>query len=123
VTFREMLLEKRTELNMSIRAAAVKIGISHTYLTALEKGIDSRGLPATKPTPDTLKLISSAYKIDYNYLLELCEYVPKDEDVELLSSNPDIRSLARAAKKMKPNDIETLVKYAEFMFPEAFRNN
>lgn len=95
MTFRDILIEKRNELNLSIRAAAIKIGISHTYLTALEKGVDSRGLPAVNPTTETLKLISSA---------------------------PDIRSLARAARKMNPKDIETLVKYAKFMFPEAFKD-
>lgn len=36
------------------------------------------------------------------------------------SSNPDIRMIARAGKKMTPEQAENLRKYAEFMFPEAF---
>lgn len=36
--------------------------------------------------------------------------------------NPDIRMIARAGKKMTPEQAENLRKYAEFMFPEAFKN-
>lgn len=36
--------------------------------------------------------------------------------------NPDIRQIARAGKKMTPEQAENLRKYAEFMYPEAFKN-
>lgn len=36
--------------------------------------------------------------------------------------NPDIRMIARAGKKMTPEQAENLRKYAEFMFPEAFND-
>ena len=37
--------------------------------------------------------------------------------------NPDIRMIARAGKKMTKEQSETLRKYAEFMFPEAFKDD
>lgn len=37
--------------------------------------------------------------------------------------NPDIRQIARAGKKMTPEQAENLRKYAEFMYPEAFKND
>lgn len=40
-----------------------------------------------------------------------------------ISDNPDIRMIARAGKKMTPEQAENLRKYAEYMFPEAFKND
>ncbi len=37
--------------------------------------------------------------------------------------NPDIRMIARAGKKMTPEQAENLRKYAQFMFPEAFKDD
>lgn len=34
--------------------------------------------------------------------------------------NPDIRMIARAGRKMTPEQAENLRKYAQYMFPEAF---
>ena len=56
----EFLIDKRKELNLSLRTAASLIGISHTYLNTLEKGVDPRNDIPTKPTPETLELISNA---------------------------------------------------------------
>lgn len=37
--------------------------------------------------------------------------------------NPDIRMIARAGQKMTPDQAKNLRKYAEFMFPEAFKDD
>lgn len=37
--------------------------------------------------------------------------------------NPDIRMIARAGKKMTPEQAENLRKYAQFMYPEAFEDD
>lgn len=38
-------------------------------------------------------------------------------------SNPDILMIARAGQKMTPEQAENLRKYAQYMFPEAFKND
>lgn len=38
-------------------------------------------------------------------------------------ANPDIRMIARAGQKMTPQQAENLRKYAQFMFPEAFKDD
>ncbi len=48
------------------------------------------------------------------------------EETEYTSNNienPDIRMIARAGKKMTPEQAENLRKYAQFMFPEAFKDD
>ena len=37
--------------------------------------------------------------------------------------NPDILMIARAGEKMTPEQAENLRKYAQYMFPEAFKND
>ena len=115
--FRNLLTQERRNRNLSLRAAAEHIGISHSYLAALEKGMDSRGLPAVKPTPDTLRLIGRAYGLDYNRLLELCGYASFTDSFTF--SNPDTRKVARAAQHLNAEQAAQLRKYVEFMFPHA----
>lgn len=70
----QVLYNKRKELKISLRDAAEKLGISHSYLSILEKANDPRSDSPIKPTIDTLKFISEAYKLDMNDLLELSGY-------------------------------------------------
>jgi transcriptional regulator with XRE-family HTH domain len=66
-------LLKELRGTMSLREAAKKIGISHTYLDSLENGDKRSGKPI-KPTPDTLKLVSKAYGIEYSKLMSTAGY-------------------------------------------------
>lgn len=61
--------------NESLRDASKRIGISHTYLDTIEKGYDKRSGKHVNPTPETLKLISNAYKCDYGYLMNIAGYL------------------------------------------------
>lgn len=68
-----LLMKLRGDL--SIREASKRIGISHTYLDTLEKGFDKRSGNFTKPTPETLKLISNAYNYPYEDLMFVAGYI------------------------------------------------
>lgn len=77
------LMNKRKELKLSLRNAADLIGISHSYLNTLEKGVDPRNNAPVNPTPETLQLISKAYNTSYEYLMRLSGYLnneSKDEN-------------------------------------------
>jgi transcriptional regulator with XRE-family HTH domain len=71
----EFLKEKRKSLKLSLRKAAEKIGMSHGYLNKLELGFDERNGKANKPSPDVLRMIATAYKTDFSYLMQLCGYM------------------------------------------------
>jgi transcriptional regulator with XRE-family HTH domain len=47
----------------SIREVARAIGVSHTYLTTLEKGYDPRTKKPRKPNPNVLNKLASYYNI------------------------------------------------------------
>lgn len=72
--FREIRLSKK----WSIRQAAKKMGISYSYLSILEKGVDPRTGKDSNPKPETLKIISKAYDYPYEELMKAAGYLNDD---------------------------------------------
>lgn len=68
MTFGERIRAERLKRGWSLREAAANISISHTYLSAIEKGKDPRtGRPVT-PSPDSLLKICNVYLLPYREL-------------------------------------------------------
>lgn len=95
-----LLKDRRADLGLSLRDAAKLIGVSHTYLSILEKAKDPRSNSPIVPTIETLQMICKAYNIDINSLLLLAGY----DDITIKSD-----------KKSVPGDIHT---QDEFTTPE-----
>ncbi|HHX17439.1 MAG TPA: helix-turn-helix transcriptional regulator [Clostridium sp.] len=72
--FRQIRIKK----NWSIRKAANKMGISYSYLSILEKGVDPRTGKVSNPRPETLKIISETYNYPYEELMKTAGYLEKD---------------------------------------------
>lgn len=77
----DIMIRIRKDLKLSLREAANLIGISHSYLSTLEKGFDPRTGSPIKPTPETLKLISEAYGIKYEKLMIAAGYLNKYSNI------------------------------------------
>ncbi len=89
------------------------LGFANGYISQLRKGV----FPA-----DRLATIADYLGTTTEYLLTGLgekEIAPVLED-EREAENPDIRMIARAGRKMTPEQAENLRKYAQYMFPEAF---
>ncbi|AWZ48339.1 hypothetical protein C3495_05680 [Clostridiaceae bacterium 14S0207] len=87
-----ILIKKRKDLGLSLRNAAKLIGISHSYLSTLEKGKDPRNNAPISPTPETLQLISKAYNISYSELMKIAGYLPSHQDDESMTSVTQIET-------------------------------
>lgn len=74
--FEETLIAAREKRGLSLREAAARIGISHTYLSALEKGFDPRSGKALIPSQRVLLQIANAYGLDQNRLLSSFSVTP-----------------------------------------------
>lgn len=74
----ELFREIRVSKKWSLREAAKKMGISHTYLSVLEKGEDPRSGKDSNPRPDTLRLISNVYGYPLEELLKAAGYIDDD---------------------------------------------
>jgi transcriptional regulator with XRE-family HTH domain len=66
---------KQLRGNLSLREVQEGTGISHTYLSTLEKGFDPRSKKPRKPTPEVLLKLARFYKVEYGTLMFLAGYV------------------------------------------------
>ena len=125
----KILINKRKELKLSLRKAAKLIGISPTYLSNLENSIDPRTNAPNKPTPETLELISKAYKIDYNELMIAAGYISPNNKVDVKVYNAEesgeaiedmlnyYRSLqlSNLILKLSPENQEKVIEYVKLL--------
>ena len=69
----DIIKEYRIENNLSLRDFAKKCGLSHTYISALEKKYDSRTGKPIAPTLDAVKYISKAMNISIDDFLKMLD--------------------------------------------------
>lgn len=74
----------------SLRTASEKTGLSHTYISLIEKGIDPRTKSALKPSPESLKAYSVGYNYPYEELMKAAEYLD-DETVNKEIARRELR--------------------------------
>ena len=86
------------------------LGLSRSAVSMYESG-------EREPKYDLLTAIAAHYDVDLDYLLG------RDRPESAESEDPDIRLIARAGRKMTPEQRENLLRYARFMFPEAFEDD
>lgn len=91
--FSDTLYTERLKRGYSLRDAASAIGISHSYLSALEKGADPRTGSEFKPAPEVLKKIALAYDLEYYNLMALCGYITIEGNIEIESMKEFVRKL------------------------------
>lgn len=70
--------------NRSLREMQKMTGLSHTYLSSLEKGVDPRSGKERKPTPDILRKLSETLEVEYTTLMEKAGYSKKKDELEEL---------------------------------------
>lgn len=63
---------------MSLREASKKTGISHNYLSIIERGVDPRSGAPVNPTPETLNKLSEAYNYPYTKLMSVAGYLDEN---------------------------------------------
>lgn len=98
---------------MSLREASKKIGISHTYLDTIEKGHDKRSGSPVNPSPETLRMIASAYNYPYEKLLNLAGYIDEvsdeqDIDPELQKFIDEVKVWYKDAPETKQEELNLM---------------
>lgn len=69
----DLIKEYRRINNLSLRDFAKKCGLSHTYISALEKNIDPRTSKPIAPTLDTVKYVSKGMNMPIEDILKLLD--------------------------------------------------
>ena len=116
--FSNIIKEKRLAMKLSLRNASRLIGISHTYLNNLEKGVHHRTGIKNKPTLETLQLIARAYDLDYNYLLQSCGYI-EETSLEL---PVHLQELLATCRKLPKSDVNYMTQFAQFLLEKQSPN-
>ncbi|AVH47415.1 helix-turn-helix domain-containing protein [Staphylococcus haemolyticus] len=117
----DFLLKTRKDRNYTLQQAAYKTGLSHTYISQLE-----RGLRAT-PVPEDLRKIAKGFRVDYNFLMSLAGYIDKvdqsqhDPNGVLMFS--DQESFNELPKEQQDIILNSLREQADFMIEKYKRGN
>ena len=78
-----LIKQYRAMNKMSLRDFAQKCGLSHTYISALEKNIDSRTGKPIAPTLDTVKYVSNGMNMSIEEVLKILD----DEQEFIINKN------------------------------------
>ena len=121
--FYERFLQLCQKVKISPSAAATNAGFNRGTVSVWKKKYEA-GLDVA-PEQDIINKICNYFGCTELWLRGMApekEKAPTPEG-EREISNPDIRMIARAGKKMTPEQAENLRKYAQYMFPEAFKDD
>ena len=108
-SFGPRLRKLRKEHGETQPELAKLLGLSRSAVSMYESG-------EREPKYELLTAIAAHYEVDLDYLLG------RDRPAREESDDPDLRLIARAGRKMTPEQRENLLRYARFMFPEAFED-
>lgn len=92
----------------SLREAAELTGLSHTYISDIEKGYKHDTKAPIKPSPDTLKMIAKAYNYSYDKLMKIAGYIDSDQGKD------DGEMFFWDLENVTPEEIEEAKRYIEF---------
>lgn len=95
MTLGDLILKYRNSFSpkMSLRAFAEKCGLSHTYISALEKNIDPRTGKPIAPTLDTVKFVSKGMDMPIEEILRILDDEQEfkiKEEAPKYGSNPAV---------------------------------
>ena len=108
-SFGARLRKLRRENGETQPELAKLLGLSRSAVSMYESG-------EREPKYELLTAIAAHYEVDLNWLLGRDRPAPDETE------DPDIRMIARAGRKMTPEQRESLLRYARYMFPEAFED-
>lgn len=95
----------------SLRDVMERSGVSHNYLSIIEKGVDPRTKSPVKPSPDTLRSLAEAYHYDYENLMRIAGYLDGEithDQAKNVVSNSKYARLPQEKKKIIDDLIDVL---------------
>jgi transcriptional regulator with XRE-family HTH domain len=96
---------------LSLRDAAEKSGLSHTYIRDLELGLNRKTKAPIRPSADTLIQLAKAYNCPPNDLLKVAGYIEEDAKTpEDSFDDPELNIFFKEIKDESPERREQLMK-------------
>lgn len=120
MTLGELMLKYREEHGLSQRQFAIESGLSHGYVSMLEKNKHPKtGMPIT-PTIDVYKKVAEGMHVDLDTLFKITEDQPvclkKDNKMSALREEGGLKeAIADTILQLDENDQKTTFLFAEFL--------
>lgn len=116
---KDIIIQYRTEHEMSQRKFAQKCGLSNSQISYIEKGVNSLGDPFV-PTTDTLVKIASGIGISFNDLISMIEDVdlwiePNDSTEIPLKISEETLKYEMLGNDATDDEWEDLKRYRDFI--------
>jgi transcriptional regulator with XRE-family HTH domain len=104
-TFGKWLRQRRKEKNLGLREAAVKVGVSATFLSRIENGNES-----AMPSEKVIRELAKVLDYDFDTIMQLAGRVPEDI-AQLIKSDPGMPRFLRSAhaEKFSSNELIELL--------------
>ena len=97
----------------SLREIGEITGLSHTYISDVEKGYRRGSKKPLKPSPDTLKRLASAYNYPYEDLMKIAGYLGTDTTTDYVSDNKSTYYVSQLTEKDEHDIGKLLKKFSE----------
>lgn len=118
-------IEFKLNLGKRIRDARLKVGLTQSqlaeYLGKSDNVVTNWEKGTNRPDADMINKLCAILNVSPNWLLNY----DLEEKTDIGNSdevkNPDIRAIARAGENMSPDEAAELRKFAERLFPNAFK--
>lgn len=91
---------------LSLREAAKRSGLSHSYIDSIEKGMHPKTKAPITPSPESLRSLSKAYNYPYEELMKIAGHIDA-VDFEESKSKVDIQ-IEEALRRL-PDDKKKFV--------------
>lgn len=108
-TIQERLRTRRLELGLTLEEVGEAVGVTKATIQRYESG-EIKNLKST-----TIEKLAAILKTTPEYLMGWEDSVFQPDSID-----PQISVIARASRKMTPEQIKKLREMAEVLFPDAF---
>lgn len=118
----DLLLKTRQDRGYSLHQASYKTGVSHSFISQLERGL------RPTPIPDVLRKIAKGYNLNYELLMQKAGYLDEVRDNKDTSYDPyemlmfsDKESFEAMPKEEQERILTVLREQADFLIEKAKR--
>lgn len=103
-TLGSVLKQSRSLKNLALRTVEEMTGISNAYLSQIEND------KIKKPSADVIHKLAAAYKVDFNYLLQISGIIEKSS-----SENVSFGSFVFSKENLTEEEEAELLDYLQFL--------
>ncbi|WP_199614709.1 helix-turn-helix domain-containing protein [Paenibacillus alkalitolerans] len=101
----------RKERRLTLREAANRSGLSHSYINSIEQGKHPKTKAPISPSPDSLKALAKAYDYPYEDLLKEAGVINEEIREQLISEKK--KEAIEIIRQLPEEDIDFIKRFLE----------